>query len=121
MTTLNRLFSRIRSFDEPRLLSAGWERYARRWRAERCEVLLGQQVEFLGDEWTVEDPEQAGSSYGLPLEVIKRFGSYLSDELLDRYLPARAEQGLEIGPGGGRLTALLLPRTNVLHVTDTAK
>jgi len=120
MALLQRLFQFTHALDEPRLLSAGWNRYARRWDRVRCEILPGQQVQFLGDEWTVEDPAQAGSSYGLPAETVQRFAEYLSGELLDRYLPARAEQGLEIGPGGGRLTSLLIPRTRLLHLSDAA-
>jgi len=121
MALLQRLFALANPLDEPRLLSAGWNQYARRWRPEKCEILPGEQVQHLGDEWTVEDPAQAGSSYGLPAEIVQHFGAYLSRELLDRFLPVQAEQGMEIGPGGGRLTALLVPRTNLLHVSDAAE
>lgn len=121
MDVIQRLFAFTKPLDEPGLLSAGWDRYARRWRASNCEILSGEQVQYLGDEWTFEDPEQAGSSYGLAPDAVRHFGDYLSRELLDRYLPARAETGLEIGPGGGRLTALLLPRTELLHVSDAAE
>jgi len=120
MALLQKLFPFTKPLDEPRLLSAGWNRYARKWHQARCEILPGQQVQFLGDEWTVEDPEQAGSSYGLPAGIVQHFADYLRCELLDRYLPAHADQGLEIGPGGGRLTSLLIPRTRVLHLSDAA-
>src|SRR5205085_1040825 len=56
--------------------------------------------------------------YGLSPDVVLSFDDYLREKLIDRYLPERAEQGLEIGPGGGRVTALLLPRTEMLHVSD---
>jgi len=120
LALLQRLFASTKALDEPRLLSAGWDRYARQWHPAHCEVLPGGQVQFLGDEWTLEDPDQVGSSYGLSADTIQRFDEYLSRELLDRYLPAHAEQGLEIGPGGGRVTELLIPRTDVLHLTDAA-
>lgn len=121
MTFMQKLLALTSSQDEPRLLSAGWNRYARRWDPAHCEILPGEQVEYLGDEWTVEDPNQAGSSYGLAPEVVQHFSQYLERELLDRYLPAHAEQGLEIGPGGGRLTKLLIPRTGLLHLSDAAE
>jgi len=120
MTVLQRLLGLTQRLDEPRLLSSGWDRYARKWRADRCEIVVGQTVQFLGDEWTHEDASTAGSSYGLSPEILQHFTLYLQEELVERYLPAQAEQGLEIGPGGGRLTELLLPRTDVLHVADAA-
>lgn len=120
MTILERLLSLAKPVDELRMHASGWDRYARRWRPDNREILPGHKVRFLGDEWTVEDPDTAGSSYGLPPEIVQRFDEYLSKQLLDRYLPEGAQQGLEIGPGGGRLTALLIPRTRVLHLADSA-
>ena len=120
MSILGRLLSVATSPNEQRMNVSGWDRYARWWRPDNRQVVSGGEVRFLGDEWTVEHPGTSGSSYGLSPEVTARFGEYLSAELLDRYLPKEADQGLEIGPGGGRVTALLAPRTRVLHLADSA-
>jgi SAM-dependent methyltransferase len=84
-------------------------------------VIPGRVVRYLGDEWTAEDAMGRGAEYGLTPDIADRFEAYLEDNLLDPYLPRRVDQGLEIGPGGGRLTTLLLPRTNVLHVLDPSE
>jgi SAM-dependent methyltransferase len=104
-------------YNEVRLLTEGWDGYARNWRPEHHAVLSGRRVEHLGDEWTIEDPAAAGSCYGLPAEAVSNFDQYLSRELLG-HLPESAGEGLELGPGGGRLTALLIPRTSVLHLAE---
>lgn len=105
---------------EPDLIAQGWDDYARRWQPGATPVLPGGVVEYLGDEWTSEDAQGRGTEYGLAPDVLHAFGAYLQDRLLDRYLPRSAHQGLEIGPGGGRLTQLLLPRTDVLHVLEAS-
>ena len=58
----------------------------------------GNQVEHLGDEWTAEDTSGEGTTYGLDEATIKNFSKCLSDQVLDRYLPAHSKEGLEIGP-----------------------
>ena len=106
---------------EPSMIARGWDEYARRWKAERFPVLPGNTVEHLGDEWTAEDTSGGGTTYGLDEATIRNFSKCLSEQVLDRYLPSQSKQGLEIGPGGGRLTSLLLPRTEVLHAADPSE
>jgi SAM-dependent methyltransferase len=106
---------------EPSMIARGWDEYAKRWKADRFAVLSGNQVKHLGDEWTAEDTSGGGTTYGLDEATIKNFSKCLSDQVLDRYLPAHSKEGLEIGPGGGRLTSLLLPRTEVLHAADPSE
>lgn len=104
---------------EPELIAAGWDRYAEAWQTNKPKVLPGHRLDHLGDEWTAED-DSAGdtTTYGLPREAVAAFDDYLERGLLAPHLPARAGQGLEIGPGGGRVTALLLKRTDVLHLAE---
>jgi SAM-dependent methyltransferase len=103
------------------MIAQGWDAYARRWKADRFPVLPGSRVEHLGDEWTAEDTSGGGTTYGLDEMTIKNFSQCLNAQVLDRYLPACSKEGLEIGPGGGRLTSLLLPRTAVLHAADPSE
>ncbi len=104
---------------DPQLLVQGWDQYARAWEAAAYKVLPGHEVKYLGDEWTAEDVRDTGyTSYGLPAAVLARFSDFLREQIIDPHLPAQAEAGLEIGPGGGRATALLLPRTKQLHLVD---
>jgi SAM-dependent methyltransferase len=104
---------------EPDLIAEGWNDYAKNWSAGRFPVLPGHEVRHLGDEWTAEDSE--GTTYGLDPAVVHRFGEHITTTLLDPHLPPEVAQGLEIGPGGGRLTALLVPRTRILHVAETSE
>jgi SAM-dependent methyltransferase len=106
---------------EPSMIARGWDEYAKRWKADRFPVLPGNRVEHLGDEWTAEDTSGGGTTYGLDEVTIKNFSTCLSEQVLDRYLPPHSKQGLEIGPGGGRLTQLLLPRTDLLHAADPSE
>lgn len=104
---------------EPEMIAIGWDKYAREWQSDKFPIVSGSHVEYLGDEWTVEDVSEGGTTYGLPPDVIENFNAYLTEHLLNPYVPS-ATEGLEIGPGGGRLTALLAPRTNVLHLVDSS-
>jgi trans-aconitate methyltransferase len=61
-----------------------------------------------------------GTVYGLPEEKARRLREYLKDSLVDPFLQREVSEGLEIGPGGGRLTELLLPKTRVLHLLDSS-
>ena len=106
---------------EPSMIARGWDEYAKRWKADRFPVLSGSRVEHLGDEWTAEDISGGGTTYGLDQTTISNFSKCLSEQVLDRYLPSHSEEGLEIGPGGGRLTALLLGKTKVLHAADPSE
>jgi SAM-dependent methyltransferase len=107
---------RVRGNGEPQMIARGWDGYARTWKPSKFPVLPGHSVEHLGDEWTAED--SGGTTYGLNSDTIAHFSTVFKEKILDTYLPPRAAEGLEIGPGGGRITSLLLPRTTVLHVAD---
>jgi SAM-dependent methyltransferase len=54
-------------------------------------------------------------------DVVKDFFGYINQNMLDPYLPPNAGEGLEIGPGGGRVTALLVPRTELLYLADASE
>lgn len=110
------------TLDEVRLIAGGWNRYAQQWLPNQFAVLDGHEVRYLGDEWTAEDVAQNESTtYGLPPEIVRQFDRYLEQHVLNPYLPTSAAEGMEIGPGGGRVTALLTPRTNVLHLVDASE
>jgi len=102
---------------EAKMISQGWDKYAKEWNPEKFPIVPGSAVQYLGDEWTVEDVSAGGTTYGLPPDVIEHFDAYLTERLLNPWLPSDSE-GLEIGPGGGRLTGLLVPRTKLLHLAD---
>src|SRR5215510_13078948 len=103
---------------EPQMIARGWDNYARAWEPSKLPVLPGHPVEHLGDEWAAEDSAAGGTTYGLDEDAVPRFSKLLKEQVLDPYLPPHASEGLEIGPGGGRLTALLLSRTEILHAAD---
>jgi SAM-dependent methyltransferase len=107
--------------DEPRMIAEGWDGYAEAWTPTKFDVLPGSQVKYLGDEWTGEDSSNGSSTYGLLPAEVARFNEIIRTQLLDAYLPPNCLQGLEIGPGGGRLTALLVPRAQVLHLADPSQ
>jgi SAM-dependent methyltransferase len=106
---------------EPQIIANGWNRYAKEWQPTKLQVLLGHRIEYLGDEWTAEDVSNGGTTYGLAPDVVANFDDYINRYLLYPYLPSHATEGLEIGPGGGRITALLVPRTKVLHLADASE
>jgi len=104
------------------MIAAGWEDYAKKWNPSEFRVLPGSRVEHLGDEWTAEDATEGNvTTYGLAPDVVANFSDYLKRNLLDPYLPVHANEGLEIGPGGGRLTELLIGRTKLLHLADPSE
>jgi SAM-dependent methyltransferase len=111
----------VAALSELEMITRGWDAYAGLWEPGKSAVVPGHRVEYLGDEWTNEDAMGSGTDYGLPPDVTRRFDRFLEDNLLNLYLPRLAAQGLEIGPGGGRLTQLLLPRTTILHVVDVSE
>lgn len=113
-----------RGLSESQAMARQWEIYARRWSTDNipAQVLPGARVRYLGDEWTAEEHASlGGQAYGLSPDVVADFDGYIEENLLGPYLPPAPEEGLEIGPGGGRLTALLLPRTGTLHASDPSK
>lgn len=101
--------------NEGRMITNGWDRYAREWRLEASRFKHGVQVKYLGDEWTAE-----AAQYGLGPDVVADFSGFINHSLLDPHLPPGAAEALEIGPGG-RLTALLLPRTKLLHLVESSE
>lgn len=103
---------------EPELIARGWDTYAKEWDPGLFRVLPGSEVEHLGDEWTAEDSSRGGTAYGITADDVARFSAIVNRDILDRYLPRPSREGLEIGPGGGRFTSLLLPRADLLHVAD---
>ena len=86
------------------------------------QILPNVRVQYPGDEWTAaEHVDLGGHAYGLSTEAVANFDDYIRENLLDPYLPSRPKVGSEIGPGGGRLTKLLLPRTGTLHAAEPSK
>ncbi len=106
---------------EPQMIAKGWDRYAKNWKAKEFRVVPGSTVTHLGDEWTGEDISIQGTTYGVDQSTIQNFPRFLEREILDKYFPAQCNEGLEIGPGGGRFTSLLLPRTGLLHAADPSE
>jgi SAM-dependent methyltransferase len=102
------------------MIADGWDGYARTWSPGKHPVAAGHGVEFLGDEWSGQPHADGGMDYGLPAEVTARFGDYLRERLVEPYIAADSV-GMEIGPGGGRFTALLLPRVRTLHLAEPSK
>lgn len=103
------------------LLTTGWEAYWRDWHRDIVEPLPGLNPQHPGDEWTVENAGDGSSPYGIDAGTARNFDAYIRAHVLDPYLPYRASEGLEIGPGGGRLSALLAPRTEILHLVEPSE
>lgn len=106
---------------EPQMIANGWDWYAKKWQPNKFAVLPDHHVRYIGDEWTAEDVSAGGTTYGLTPDTIANFDEYINKHLLNPCLPSCAEEGLEIGPGGGRLTALLVPRTKLLHLAEPSE
>src|SRR5262245_57689807 len=102
------------------MIARGGNEYAETWNSRTFPVTAGHQVHYLGDEWTAEDDAGGVLTYGLPPAAVERFDTFIGERLLDPFLPAHAAVGLKIGPGGGRMTKLLLPRTDVWHAADAS-
>ncbi len=99
----------------------GWNDYAKNWRDKKFPIYDNKEVKYLGDEWTFEDDKKGGYNYDLPLEAVETFENYIEEKLLNPFLGDDLEGGLEIGPGGGRLSALLLKRTRQLNLVESSK
>jgi len=84
--------------------SEGWDRYAREFNRRRGG--------HLGDEWNL--PAALGVDLE-PAEIVP----YVMREIVEPFLGA-CDTMLEIGPGGGRWTAILLPRCRRLLAADTS-
>jgi SAM-dependent methyltransferase len=101
---IRRVLGRLLGVDDPNALptSAGWERYARAHAGDAP----------LGEEWNL--PEALGVD--LPPD---RIVPVLDRDVFGPFLGA-CDTILEIGPGGGRWTAVLLPRCRRLLAADTS-
>jgi SAM-dependent methyltransferase len=105
--------------NEAQMIASGWDKYASQWNFSIVQGSPIDSVRYLGDEWTAEGCGR--NTYGLNRDQVGNFEEYINEHLLRTYLPSSAMEGLEIGPGGGRLTALLLNITKTLHVADPSK
>lgn len=103
---------------EPYMIAEGWDDYAQKWAPGKFRVLPETPVQHLGDEWTGEDVTGGGTTYGLPRETLADFSAFLEQKFVSPYISGSGLAGMEIGPGGGRLTKLLLERSAVLHAVD---
>lgn len=106
--------------DVVEIITSGWDDYAKNWESDKFKVVDGFEVKNIGDEWTGEDGKFA-INYGLSDDTIKNFDEYITSKLLNVYLPPRSNEGMEIGPGGGRFTKLLVPGTKLLHLVDSSQ
>jgi len=84
-------------------VARGWERYAREY---------DDDGGFLGDEWS--DPGEMGVD-AAPEDVV----DYLDRRVFAPFL-GTCEVLLEIGPGGGRFTEILLPKCKRLIAAEAA-
>lgn len=92
-----------RSQSEAKTVAGGWETYARRRRDE----------DRLGDEWN--EPGVMGLDVATADEILP----YLDRVVFAPFLGTN-DVLLEIGPGGGRFTELLLPKCRKLIAVDTS-
>jgi SAM-dependent methyltransferase len=89
---------------EASTVAEGWETYAQRRRMQ----------ERLGDEWN--DPQAIGVDVATPGEILP----YLDRVVFEPFLGS-CDVILEIGPGGGRFTEILLPKCRKLIAVDTSE
>ena len=76
-----------------------------------------KRLEFLGDEWSLMGDGEVG--YGVRFQSAGELVRYLRDEVFAVHLPAGNDlRILELGPGGGRITEILLPRCQILYAVD---
>jgi ubiquinone/menaquinone biosynthesis C-methylase UbiE len=88
----------------PLTVAQGWEAYAQRRRTQ----------ERVGDVWN--DPETMGLDVATAEEVVP----YLDRTVFEPFLET-CDVVLEIGPGGGRFTEILLPRCKKLIAVETSE
>jgi SAM-dependent methyltransferase len=88
----------------PRTIAEGWDDYAKTHREEPR----------LGDEWN--DPAAKGLDVARPEDAVP----YLDRVVFAPFL-GRCDVLLEIGPGAGRFTEVLLPKCRRLIAVDTSK
>jgi SAM-dependent methyltransferase len=105
----------------------GWNDYARSWDVarRRGEIpdLAGDRsadAQHLGDEWSLMEDTQF--PYGLDVGTVRSFAAHIDARMLTPFLPAGKDLSvMEVGPGGGRITALLLPRARQLYAVDVSE
>jgi SAM-dependent methyltransferase len=85
-------------------VAEGWEKIARAWD--------GAEGTYLGDAW--HDPDLIGVD--VPANQVV---AHLDQEVFGPFLD-EVDTLLEIGPGGGRFTAILLPRCKRLLAVETS-
>ena len=105
----SRIRSKIRELlitasEDPPTVAQGWDKYAQNYESE--------EGKYLGDEWS--EPEVIGID--VPAD---RIVSYLDEKVFAPFL-GNCEVLLEIGPGGGRFTEILLPKCNKFIAADTS-
>lgn len=120
-TRFGREMEQLAARSEVAMIVKGWDHYAEEWSPEKRPTLDGYRSMYIGDEWTAEDVSSGGTSYGLDPDTIANFDDHIQNYLLNPYLPSYAQAGMEIGPGGGRITALLVSRTGELHLAEPSK
>jgi SAM-dependent methyltransferase len=106
MTRRRRLWQRPARETTPQKVATvteGWDRYARRRRGEKR----------LGDEWN--DPKEIGIDVETPDDILPHLDRVVFAPFLETN-----DVLLEIGPGGGRFTELLLPKCRRLIAVDTS-
>jgi SAM-dependent methyltransferase len=89
---------------QPPTVAEGWDAYARGHR----------ERERLGEEWN--EPEVIGIDVATPEEILP----YLDRVVFAPFL-GTCDILLEIGPGGGRFTEILLPKCRRLIAVDTSE
>jgi len=101
----------------------GWTAYAKTWDSMRArgeipdlDPARAADLEYLGDEWSLMEDDTF--SYGVDPRSVETFGEYLRAQLVAPYLTGRDLRIMEIGPGGGRLTSLLLPHAREIYAVD---
>lgn len=106
----------------------GWDQYAANWDQNKQQssvpglaVADHGQLDLLGDEWNLMC-KSIKYPYGIDCFSNEEFKEYIWKNLLELYLPRNNDLSImEIGPGGGRITQMLLPRTRELYAVDISK
>lgn len=109
--------------DTVEILRNGWNAYARDWeknyQAQTIPSLAPsnhQAVRSLGDEWSVMNT--GPFTYGIHFDSTAELLAHLKARILAPYLKGNTLHTLEIGPGGGRFTELLLNYSEQILCAD---
>lgn len=106
----------------------GWGEYAKEWNHNKAELQIPgllphdhKEVSLLGDEWNVMS-KTIKFPYGIDRFPNNSFQQYIDDNLITKYLPEGDNlHVMEIGPGGGRITKLLLKRCSKIYAVDISE